>query len=160
MRRSFALISAGITAFSIVLMVTVVYGLRAAAGPQVAPSTSALGAAVAQVSPHLEDNAEMLSPTVSPQAAAVVASEFLDRADATTVQLANYHAAEVYLVTFSSGDAVYISLSGQVLGSVPAPVQMASSNRNRKEREGPGGGGTGAGGDGAGEPEHEVEAGD
>ena len=160
MRRSFALVSAGITAFSIVLMVTVVYGLRAAAGPQSAPSTSASGAAMAQASPHLEDNAKMPSPTVSPQAAAVTASEFLDRTDAITVQLASYNGVEAYLVAFSSGDAVYISLSGQVLGAVPGPVQMASSNRDRKEREGPGGGGTGSGGEGAKEPEHEVEAGD
>jgi hypothetical protein len=64
------------------------------------------------------------------------------------------------MVTFSSGDLVYISLSGQVLGSVPAPVLMASSNPNPKEQETRGGGRDDhPGEDSVQAPEHEAEVG-
>ena len=66
------------------------------------------------------------------------------------------------MVTFSSGDVVYISLQGQVLGSVPAGVEMASSNSGRKDWDSRGGGGGDDGHeeDDEHESEHEGEAGD
>jgi hypothetical protein len=157
------LISVGITAFSIVLLASVVYGLRAAASPRLDAPAAAAGASAPQVSTGLDGAAVVQNSQISPQAAVTLASEFLNRADPFSVQLADYNGVQAYKITFSSGDLVYISLSGQVLGSLPAPVQMASSNSNPKERETRGGGGAGGddhpGEDAAQAPEHEVEVG-
>jgi hypothetical protein len=160
MKRSVALISVGITAFSIVLLASVVYGLRAAASPRLDPLAAASGASAAQVSTEPEGAAVVRSSQISPQAAVTLASEFLNRTDPFSVQLADYNGVQAYMVTFSSGDLVYISLSGQVLGSVPAPVLMASSNPNPKEQETRGGGRDDhPGEDSVQAPEHEAEVG-
>jgi hypothetical protein len=73
--------------------------------------------------------------TVTPEAAATLASEFLGREDAFSVQLTDYKGAPAYMVTFSSGDVVYVALDGQVLGYVPAVVQMANADPDAEDRE-------------------------
>ncbi len=74
-----------------------------------------------------------------------------------SVQLANYNGQQAYMVTFSSGDLVYVSLQGQVLGVVPAGVEMVNSNPGRHDRESRVGGGGGDGEHEDGELEHEFE---
>jgi hypothetical protein len=60
--------------------------------------------------------------------AAGLASEFLGRTDAYSVELAQYNGVQAYKVTFLSRDVVYVSFDGQVLGSelptvhLPAPT--------------------------------------
>ncbi len=162
MKRSVALISVSITAFSVVLLATVVYAVRAAAKARTSPVAAISGATKLEVSPELEAAAEVASPRISPQAAVDAASEFLKRQDAFSVQLASYNGVTAYMVTFSSGDLVYVSLQGQVLGVVPAGVEMVNSNPGRHEQESRVGGGDGGHEDGESEheSEHETEAGD
>jgi hypothetical protein len=66
----------------------------------------------------------------------MVASEFLQRTDAYSVQLVEYNGVQAYKVLFTSGDVVYVSLEGQVLGSEPPAVLIASKDRKEREDEG------------------------
>jgi len=170
MKRRIALVSVATTAFSLVIMTSVIYGYRVSAGSRSAPSA----VSETQQSAVMVAAGSMPSVSISPQEAAAVAAQFLNRTDPYSVQRAEYDRERSYEVTFPSGDVVYVSLEGVVLGSVPGPVQMVYSNSSERERdEGGGGQGSAQGTDGedagedesehdgedAGEdePEHEVE---
>ena len=150
MRRSISLISIAFTAFSAVIMASVIYGYRVSARSRSSPS----GAPEPQLSAESVAAAPVPSLRISPQEAAEVAAQFLDRTDAYSVQLVEYNGMQAFKVTFSSADVVYISLEGQVLGSEPAPVQLADSGDRRRRRDDRGGGGGGGEGEDA---EHESE---
>lgn len=163
MRRNLALISAAVTTFTLVVLVSVVYaysGLAAGAaslpsnaGPsvktiQVGPSTGRSDSAVAPVS-------EAQASVLSPQAAASVAAQFLHRTDLYSAELSTYNGTPAYKIAFVSGDVCYVSMGGQVLAVVPAAVPTSPS-----PYYGSGGGhGSGSGGsrehDGGTESEHE-----
>lgn len=68
------------------------------------------------------------APTsVTPEEAAVIASDFLGQTSVYSVESITYQGATLFQVTFSSGDIVYISLDGQVAGSVAA-TQLTSAS--------------------------------
>ena len=136
MRRSFSLISAVVTAFSLVMLASVVYAYRVMAAER--PANAAVASQISG-SPNVPVAVPAAPVDISPQDAAAAAAKFLDRADPFSVQLTQYNGAQSYKVTFSSGDVVYLSLSGQVLASVPAAAQIASASTA-------GGGGGGGGG--------------
>jgi hypothetical protein len=154
MRRSVTLISVAITAFSVVVLASVVYGLRAAASSRPAPVAAVSGALEVGLSPELAAASGFVSPRISPQAAVTVASELLGRTDAYSIQLTDYQGQPAYKVIFSSGDVVFVSVAGQVLEVIPATVQIASVKKD-KEREDTRGGGSR--GDDHEESEHEHE---
>jgi len=80
--------------------------------------------------------------TIAPEDAAGIAAQYMGRADLYSVETSILNGNTVYKVVFSSGDIVYLSLDGQVLGVAPAPVTVAPNN--------------GSGGSGGGhEQEHE-----
>ena len=141
MKRGVTLVSVAITAFSVVIMASVVYGYRVSARPESAQQTAPVSAREPRPSPELISAASTASITFSARDAAAVASEFLGRTDAYSVQLAEYNGSQAYKVTFTSGDVVYVSLDGQVLGSELPTVQLVSSGGNRRDdREGQAGG--------------------
>ena len=70
---------------------------------------------------------EATSTTVTPQQAADIAARYMGRSDLYAVENSTLNNQPAYLVTFSSGDKVFVSLDGQVLSVVPAP-QLASQN--------------------------------
>jgi hypothetical protein len=152
MRRSITLISVVVTTFSAGLLASVIYGVRVGAGQQSTPATSR---AVANLRPFEEPVATPTaqSPMVSPQQAATIAQGTLGRTDAYSVELADYNGVQAFKVTFSSGDVVYVSLAGQVLGAVPPEVQVVSQRNPREKEHAGGGGGGGGGGDSGGESE-------
>jgi len=78
---------------------------------------------------------------VSPKKASQIAASYLNQTDLYSVEIAAYNGASAYLVTFTSGDLVYVSLDGQVLFVKAAKGQIAS--------------GGGGGGHENGEHEHE-----
>lgn len=128
MRRNLALIAAAITTFTLVVLVSVVYaysGLaatpsNAASNPDQAVKTVQVGSAsspqsnTAAVQPNLA-----LATSLSPQAAASFAAQFLHRTDLYSAEMSTYNSTPAYKITFSSGDVVYVSLTGQILGVVP-----------------------------------------
>lgn len=133
MKRGVTLVSVAITAFSVVIMASVVYGYRVSARPQSAPQPAPVSVLELRPSPELVSAASTASITFSARDAAAVASEFLGRTDAYSVQLAEYNGMQAYKVTFASGDVVYVSLSGQILGSELPTVQLVSSGGNRRD---------------------------
>lgn len=123
MKRGVTLISVAITAFSVVIVASVIYGYRVSAGSQAAP----VPMQVTRPSAELVSAASTATTRFSPKAAVGLASEFLGRTDAYSVELASYLGVQAYKVTFLSGDVVYISLNGEVLGSELPAVQLVST---------------------------------
>ncbi len=64
---------------------------------------------------------------VTPEQAATIASDFLGQTSIYTIEPVTVQGVMLYQVTFSSGDVVYVSLDGQVVGSMAA-TQIASQN--------------------------------
>ena len=86
---------------------------------------------------------------VTPEEAAALASKILGRTDLYSVESAQFENADAYLVTFSSGDIVYVSLQGQILSISKLPVTVYQPVLRKHKDNGNGGGG-GGGGDGGG----------
>jgi hypothetical protein len=87
--------------------------------------------------------------SIAPEDAAGIAAQYMGRADLYSVETSVLNGNTVYKVVFSSGDIVYLSLDGQVLGVAPAPVTVSSDNGS--------GGSGGSGGHREHEDEHENE---
>ena len=102
---------------------------------------------------------------VSPEQAAAFAAQVLGHTDVYSVESTTYEGAAAYLVTFSSGDLVYVSPIGQILAITkpePVVVVVVQPNKDAKDRSG-GDGGGGSGGEGEEhqeQEEHEEEHGD
>lgn len=80
-----------------------------------------------QAPPTAEAPAPAAVPSgVSPQNAAQIAASYLGRTDLYSVEVSQYNGASAYMVTFSSGDIVYVSLDGQILFVKAAKGQIAS----------------------------------
>ena len=125
MRKSTLFISAALTTF----MLAVLFGV-ATAYQQVVGSTQ-----IAAVQPQPTAMVQMVSeqpapivPTqvvsaqIAPEAAAAIAGKVLGRTDLYSVEVTQFEGADAYLVTFSSGDIVYVSLDGQILSISKLPV--------------------------------------
>jgi hypothetical protein len=155
MRKSTLFISAVLTTF----VLAVLYGV-VSAYQSIVKSTE-----LAAVQPKPTAAAEVISqpmavvpptqviPTqpanLTPEAAADIASKVLGRTDLYSVEVTQLDGVDVYLVTFSSGDIVYVSLDGQVLSISKLAVTVVA----RSTGGGGGGGGNGGGGSGGGEHE-------
>ncbi len=168
MRRNLALIAAAITTFTLVVLVSVVYaysGLAAtpssaASGPDQSVKTIQIGApANAPSNPANVQSTIGLAASLSPQAAASLAAQFLHRTDLYSAELSTYNGTPAYKITFSSGDVVYVSLSGQILGVVPlAPATAAPYYGSGGGHYGSGSGYSGSHEDGS-SGEHETDDG-
>jgi hypothetical protein len=76
----------------------------------------------------------------TPEEAAGLAAQVLGREDLYSVEVADLNGETVFMVTFSSGDLVYVSLDGQIrsIGKVQVETVVVNSGK--------GGGGGGGGG--------------
>lgn len=145
MRKGTMFISAALTAFILAMLAGVVSAYKGM--NDLKPLSQPVPAKVQPV--LLPASAPTQPVVVSPQDAAVVASNYLNRTDLFSAELADFNGAQTYKITFSSGDIVYVALSGQVLSAEPppAPVVITSSSNPR----GGGGGGNSFGEDGEGD---------
>ena len=149
MRRSTLFISAVLTTFMLAVLAGVV-GMN----KKTADVTSAV---VTEPAPT-EAVAELPAPTptvaafITPEQAAALAAQVLGHDDVYSVETSVFNGESVYLVTFSSGDLVYVSPQGMIVSVTPAPVVVysapaAPSQNNNKNRRPPGNGGGGGGGE-------------
>jgi len=136
MRKSTLFISVVLTTF----MLAVLYGV-VSAYQSIVSSTEATAA---QPTAGVEMASAPIVPVVptqilniAPEAAADIASKVLGRTDLYSVEVTQFEGVDAYLVTFSSGDLVYLSLDGQVLSISKLAVTVITQ---------PGGGGGGGGG--------------
>ena len=157
MRKSTLFISAALTTFMLAVLAGVV-GMN--------KKSSDVTAVVTEPAPT-EAVAELPAPTptvaafITPEQAAALAAQVLGHDDVYSVETSVFNGESVYLVTFSSGDLVYVSPQGMIVSVTPAPVVVysapaAPSQNNNKNRRPPGNGGGGGGGGGENEGgEHE-----
>ncbi len=148
MRKSTLFVSAMLTVF---LMATV-FGVVSAYQQVVKNSNLIPAQAPAQVASK-EVNADTVFPSVptateivvplvvTPEEATTVAVEFLGDSNVYSVEVVDYEGMPTYLVTFSSGDLVYVSSTGSVVANTKLePVIVVASNNS-----GGGGGGSNQG---------------
>lgn len=147
MRKSTLFISAMLTVF----MLATLFGAVSAYRGMVA---SAQSEPVAETQPatQAESTAETLSldqlmsvapsGVLTPEQAAALAMQIIARTDVFSVESTTYEGASAYLVTFSSGDLVYVSPTGQVLSITKLePVVIAAAPRNNDGDNSQSGGG-------------------
>lgn len=147
-------ISAAVTAFIMALTAGAVFAYRRlSSSSTVAQQPASQVSAPVQVAADPTQAQPTNAPTVSPQDAAVIASKSISRTDVYSVAMGDFKGTQAYIVTFSSGDIVYVGLQGQVLAAVPpTPAAVFSATTGGG---GGGGGGHHGGGDGGGDGEHE-----
>lgn len=153
MRKSTLFISAVLTTFVLAILVGVVSAYR---------NTLNITGTTAQQEPtaivaDLSTTTPTITPSImTPEEAAALAAQVIGRTDLYSVETALFNnTTDAYLVTFSSGDLVYVSLDGQILsiGKLPpvyvsAPAAPANNNKTKHQRPTPPpGGGGGGGGD-------------
>jgi uncharacterized membrane protein YgcG len=124
MIKSVTFISMVVTTFVLVLLAGVVYAYQGYAASAPSPALQATS------NPQIVDlslNAQSQTNTsnISPQDAASTAVKFSNRTDLYSVELADFNGSQTYKVTFSSGDTIYVSLNGQVVGSAPPPQSQS-----------------------------------
>lgn len=68
--------------------------------------------------------------TISAEQAAQIAADIFGRRVAW-VEVVNVKGEDLYLVTLTSGELVYINMNGQVVGSAPAPFTTGSGSGGR-----------------------------
>lgn len=85
--------------------------------------------------------ADAQAPTITPEEAAQIAADYLGRTfeSVFSVDIVAMNGENLYQVTFYSGDMVYVSLSGQIVGSAPAQVSSVSGGGGKGVK--PAGGG-------------------
>lgn len=126
MPKNNLLISAALTGFVLVVATGVVSAYKQAG--TITASTQSFSA-VQPVEMPVTNSTEVVAPSVlAPQEAALVAANFLGRTDLYSVEFTVWNGTNVYKVTFSSGDVVYVDVNGQVLGNEPPQTVYVSNN--------------------------------
>jgi hypothetical protein len=148
MRKSTLFISAVLTTFMLAIMVGVVSAYKSTLDSTTVAATQATATEVAV------ETAVPTAPFLTPEQAAALAAKVIGRTDLFSVETALFENADAYLVTFSSGDIVYISPDGQILSIGQLATTMASApyyppannNKPKRPRPTPTPGGDGGGG--------------
>ncbi len=115
MKKSSLFISGLLTAFVLAVMAGVLTAYRSFGGTS--------QASVQQSAPV----AAAVPAGITAQQAAQVAASFLGRNDLYTVENSSFNGSSAFMVTFSSGDVVYVSPQGQVLSVSAAPSTATGS---------------------------------
>jgi hypothetical protein len=134
MRKSTLFISAALTTF----MLAVMFGV-ASAYQNIIKATQST---VVQAQPTVAEVANIplveapvvptQTPNITPEAAAALASQVINRTDLFSAEVTQFNGVDVYLVTFSSGDLVYVSLDGQILSISKLPVTTIVQKGSRR----------------------------
>jgi hypothetical protein len=136
MRKSTLFLSAVLTAFVLAVLVGVISAYQNVVQASVAQQPTAVAAAENISVPQVQ----AVSPTatavvLTPEQAAALAAQVLGRTDLFSVESADFNGASAYLVTFSSGDLVYVSPAGQILsvGKIVPTVVVNDVPAHRKK---------------------------
>lgn len=134
MRKSTLFISVVLTAFLIATSFGAVSAYqRMIQSRDAAPSQAASQPVVAEVLPTTAPTSAPETVVISPDQATLIASNFLGRTDVYSVEVVDYQGVSAFLVTFSSGDLVYVSSDGTVLANTQlAPVVIAAPKNQSK----------------------------
>lgn len=150
MRKSTLFISAALTTFMLAVMFGVVSAYQNIVQSASLPE-------VAQAQPTAVQIVNTPAPTqgtpITPEAAAMLASQVINRTDLFSAEITQFNGTDVYLITFSSGDLVYVGFDGQILSISKIPVTVV--NQPVVTRKGNNNGGQNNSAPRGGEGEHE-----
>ena len=157
MRKSTLFISATLTAFTLAILVGTASAYR-----EIVNLKQPVVASAREEAPVQEISNQEAAPapvaSLTAEDAAAIAAKVIGRTDLYSVETTQLEGVDAFMVTFSSGDLVYIGMDGQVLlvSEIPVTTVVAQSSHRS------GGGGSGQGSDGGddheGEHEDEYEA--
>ena len=123
------LISAALTAFILVVATGIASAYKRVSSSieavkvEEAGRTDSLDQAQPTAMGDVASSAQSQQVLISHQEAALVATNYLGQTDLYSVENIVWEGTDAYEVVFSSGDMVYISMTGEVLGAeVPEPV--------------------------------------
>ncbi len=134
MRKSTLFISAALTTFMLVVMFGVVSAYQ-----NIVKSTQPM-AEQAQPTAIVMAVAPVQTTNITPETAATLASNVINRTDLFSAEITQFNGMDVYLITFSSGDIVYVGFDGQILSiskvavtvvNQPAPKNNRGNNGNQ-----------------------------
>ena len=162
MRKSTLFVSAALTTFMLVMLFGVVSAYQAVTKTN--PVNVSNAAPVAQQQPvSVLEPAPTSAPTsvstsqaatVTPEQASQLAAQVIGRTDLYSVETSKLNGVDAYLVTFSSGNLVYVSLTGQILSITQLPTTFSANVPIGGGNSGGGGGSNSGGGhEGGGERE-------
>lgn len=138
MRKSTLFLSSVLTTFMLAIMAGAVSAYQ-----KVVKNTDLTAAAtsVATEPAASEVAAAPAATTLAPEQAAALAAQVIGRTDLYSVETTDFNGASVYLVTFSSGDLVYVSPDGQILSisKIPPVVVSVPSGPKDGNRDSQGG---------------------
>jgi hypothetical protein len=140
MRKSTLFISAVLTTFVMAMLAGVAsayQGVIAASNPTATPQAQEQPQTKA-ISHTIPADAQVVNLT--PEEAAGLAAQVLGQNDLYSVEVTDLNGETVYMVTFSNGKLVYISLDGQIrsIGEVPVETVVVNSGGGgggRKNRQ-------------------------
>lgn len=157
MRKSTLFISAALTTFVLVVLA----GVVSVSAYQAATNKTNTLASQPQTQQQ-PVSVDLIPTTVStqvavltPEQAAQMAAQVIGRTDLYSVETSTWNGEQAYLITFSSGDLVYVSPTGQILAITKLPTFSTSAPSG-----GGGGGGNGGGSEGGEHDSGEHESGD
>lgn len=137
MRKSTLFVSALLTVFLMATMFGVVSAYQQVvksnniASAQPTPQKVLSQAVSINLAPVPTETALPAPKIVTAEEATTIAVEFLGDPSVFSVEVVDYQGIPTYLVTFSSGDLVYVSSTGVVVANEKLqPVYVASSNNN------------------------------
>ncbi|HNC08193.1 MAG TPA: hypothetical protein PLX14_05775 [Anaerolineales bacterium] len=129
MRKSTLFISATLTAFLVALLFGVVSAYQ-----KITQKASEPAPKVVAAQPVVVDFPSVSMPTpipvlvISAEQATTIAVDFLGNPDVYSVEVVTYEGAQAFLVTFSSGDLVYVSSTGIVLANSKLQPVVVTTN--------------------------------
>jgi hypothetical protein len=154
MRKSTLFISASLTTFVLVVLA----GVVSVSAYQAAINKTDASASQSQAQTQQQPVSVDLVPTavagqatvLTPEQSAQMAAQVIGRTDLYSVETSTWNGEQAYLVTFSSGDLVYVSPNGQILSisrlqtfSTGAPSGGGNGGGHRDDNGGSDGGGSG-----------------
>jgi uncharacterized membrane protein YgcG len=152
MRKSTVFISSVLTAFMLAVLFGVVSAYKQTDKPAQPMTDTQSDPAVVQVANPPPAN-DPPAVNISLEQAAALAAKVIGHTDLYSVENSQLDGVNAFLVTFSSGDIVYVSLDGQILSISKLPVSVVNQPSSG------GGGGSGGGHSGGGHAEKEHEGG-
>ncbi|MFN8411769.1 MAG: PepSY domain-containing protein [Anaerolineales bacterium] len=128
MRKSTLFISTVLTMF----MMATIFGV-ASAYQQIVKNRDAMAQTVATQPAVVQEvavqqPAPVQSTVITPEQATTIATTFLNDTNVYSVETVDYQGVVAYLVTFSSGNLVYVDTTGQILAVSQIPPVVVVNN--------------------------------
>lgn len=128
MRKSTLFISAILTTFMLAVLFGVVSAYQNSLDSTQEAAVQPPPAAMVEVVNALSIPTQV--SIITPEEAAAIASKVLNRTDLYSVEFTQLDAVDAYLVTFSSGDIVYVGMDGQILSISKLAVTVITQPNN------------------------------